>query len=200
MDLDWDRKSVAIRSEPDGERLGQARLEARRDGGTVRLPRAILGDAQRLWAKVERRHGFFDEAGWMEIEPVPPALRQRANAVAQLASDAASSCAGAGATDAGAPAMLPAAAPGVAPYACAIVPCYNVVNACVPIARETLQCVEHLILVDDGSTDGTGEALQAVVQEAGGRASLISLPANQGKGHALFAGFATPSKPCPSTS
>lgn len=35
--------------------------------GVVRLPGGLLAGAGRLFVKLERRYGFFDEAGWLEI-------------------------------------------------------------------------------------------------------------------------------------
>jgi hypothetical protein len=193
MDLNWNRKEAAIRRLPDARVLGQARMESRRDGGTVRIPRAILGNPQRLLAKVERRHGFFDEAGWMELDPSLKFFSRAGVAPALAASQAAGP--GKPGPKAATPGLRPSDAPdapvahAAAPCVCALIPCYNVAAACGVVARKTLDYVDHLILVDDGSTDGTGNVLKAVEREAAGRASLIALPDNRGKGNALFAGF-----------
>lgn len=39
--------------------------------GAVRLPGEMLAGARRLFVKLERRFGFFDEAGWLEVA-LPP--------------------------------------------------------------------------------------------------------------------------------
>jgi glycosyltransferase involved in cell wall biosynthesis len=45
-----------------------------------------------------------------------------------------------------------------------------------------------LVLVDDGSTDGTRALLERVAAESGGRAELVGLPANRGKAAAVWLG------------
>jgi glycosyltransferase involved in cell wall biosynthesis len=65
----------------------------------------------------------------------------------------------------------------------------NTTSTCGAVAREVCQYVDHLILIDDGSTDGTNAVLREVAEEQGKRISLLTLTANQGKGHALIAGF-----------
>jgi LmbE family N-acetylglucosaminyl deacetylase len=40
-------------------------------GGELRLPANLFARARRVWVKLERRFGFFDEAGWLEIS-IPP--------------------------------------------------------------------------------------------------------------------------------
>ncbi len=39
-------------------------------GGDVRVPASLLAGARRVFVKLERRFGFFDEAGWLEL-PFP---------------------------------------------------------------------------------------------------------------------------------
>ncbi len=47
----------------------------------------------------------------------------------------------------------------------------------------------HVIVVDDGSTDDTARHIAAAASEAPSRVTTLSLPHNQGKRHALYAGF-----------
>ncbi|MBI4914352.1 MAG: PIG-L family deacetylase [Acidobacteria bacterium] len=57
----------------DGRALGVARLTGTPQGGELTLPRELLGGPGPLFAKIARRFGFFDEAGWAEM-PTRPAL------------------------------------------------------------------------------------------------------------------------------
>ena len=73
--------------------------------------------------------------------------------------------------------------PGGREAVCAVVPCYNAGDRVRPVVEELLALVDRVIVVDDGSTDGSG----ASTGELG--AETIVLPVNQGKGHALLRGF-----------
>ncbi len=66
---------------------------------------------------------------------------------------------------------------------CAIVPCYNVDALCGPIVNETAQFVDHVIAVNDGSTDQTA----AVLAET--RSEVLTHARNRGKGAALLTAF-----------
>lgn len=66
---------------------------------------------------------------------------------------------------------------------CVLIPSYNeAVNIC-NVVKGALSYVRDVIIIDDGSTDGTGVAAQA----AG--ASVIRHSENKGKGEALRTGF-----------
>ncbi len=54
--------------------VGEARFTGRDGRGDLTLPRQLLPESSRLFAKIERRYGFFDEAGWREfaLEPESP--------------------------------------------------------------------------------------------------------------------------------
>lgn len=65
----------------------------------------------------------------------------------------------------------------------AVVPCYNAGPRVEPVVRRLLELLDHVIVVDDGSTDGATAPLQAL------GASVIHFPENKGKGHAMLAGF-----------
>jgi len=169
VDLDWKAGSAPIRlhgasapgaAAPPARSAAslQARLSGRRRGGLVSLPLAALPPADRLFVKIERPIGFFDEAGWLGI-PASAGAAQR--------TDAASDGAG----------------------VCCVVPCYNVGALCGPVIREAVRHADHLIAVDDGSTDETGEVLRAIEAASGGRVRLIAFPENRGKGAALLEAF-----------
>lgn len=55
----------------DGRALGVARLTGTPRRGELTLPRELLGPPGPLFAKIARRFGFFDEAGWAEMPPRP---------------------------------------------------------------------------------------------------------------------------------
>lgn len=65
----------------------------------------------------------------------------------------------------------------------AVVPCYNAGPRLRPVVEGLLGVLERVIVVDDGSTDGAPSALGDLP------ARVITLPQNQGKGHAMMAGF-----------
>jgi glycosyltransferase involved in cell wall biosynthesis len=73
--------------------------------------------------------------------------------------------------------------PGGREAVCAVVPCYNAGDRVRPVVKGLLTLVDLVIVVDDGSTDGSG----ASTGDLG--AETIVMPVNRGKGHALLRGF-----------
>ena len=75
-------------------------------------------------------------------------------------------------------------------------PVYNEVATVGEIVKTVLgqPLVQELVVVDDGSTDGTWEQLQALGRQDG-RIKLFRHEANQGKGAALRTGFAQAAAP-----
>ena len=69
-----------------------------------------------------------------------------------------------------------------------VMPCYNEAPTIAEILSRVLESpyVGEVIVVDDGSTDGTAEIVEAVADP---RLRLVRQPANQGKGAALRRGF-----------
>lgn len=59
-------------------RVVPAVVEDDPEGRELRLPLAIFRDATAIFAKLERRFGFFDEAGWLAIELATERRRSRA--------------------------------------------------------------------------------------------------------------------------
>jgi glycosyltransferase involved in cell wall biosynthesis len=66
----------------------------------------------------------------------------------------------------------------------AVIPAYNEARTIRDVATRTLRVLPDLIVVDDGSTDGTAAELEGL------RATVISNGANLGKGASLWRGFA----------
>lgn len=71
----------------------------------------------------------------------------------------------------------------------AIIPCYDVEKYCRKVIEETLNRVAFLVLIDDGSRDGTGTILHEMQQRNPKQIHLIVFPHNRGKGAALLAGI-----------
>ncbi len=82
----------------------------------------------------------------------------------------------------------PAAVPARA-ITLAVIPCFNVAALCRPVVRRALEFADRVLVVDDGSTDGTAEVLAEEVAGSAGRMRLLRLPVNRGKGAALLAAF-----------
>ena len=76
------------------------------------------------------------------------------------------------------------------PLVSVVMPAYNEIDTIEEIIRRVLAVPLRieLIVVDDGTTDGTREMLQKLQREHGFR--VLLQPQNGGKGSALRAGFA----------
>ena len=70
-----------------------------------------------------------------------------------------------------------------------VIPCFNEARTLGVVADRVLQSpyTREVVIVDDGSTDGTAEIASAIDDD---RVHLIAQPRNQGKGAALRRGFA----------
>jgi len=160
-----DRRSnrAEVRRVADGALLGTGTVAGTRGALTVSLPASVFPSLARLYLKIERPFGFFDEAGWTEIRgnaptPVPAAARREIRAGDRAA------------------------------VAC-IVPCYNVAPHCVEVVRGAVAFSDQVLAVDDGSTDDTPRRLAEVASAGGGRIRLLTFAANRGKGVALIEGL-----------
>jgi hypothetical protein len=127
----------------------QAEFHGNRHGGEVLIPLESLPSISKLFVKVEKALGHFDESSW--IYP-----------------------------------SVPHKAPS---KTVAVIPCYNVEKYCQEIVEETAKLVDHVIAVDDGSTDGTGAILRTLANHVPEKIHLVVHPKNAGKGSALISGF-----------
>ena len=69
------------------------------------------------------------------------------------------------------------------PHIIALIPAYNCEASIASVVERTLQQGLHVLVVDDGSSDGTAAAA------GGAGAEVLRHPHNRGKGHALWTGF-----------
>lgn len=70
-----------------------------------------------------------------------------------------------------------------------VIPCYNVREYCEAVVAKTALMNTQVVLVDDGSTDGTSEVLQEQAKKFPKLLHYIRQEPNQGKGYALLSGF-----------
>lgn len=72
-----------------------------------------------------------------------------------------------------------------------IIPCYNEVHTVKQVLQDVLKVdvVDEIIVVDDGSTDGTIDVLKEIEDEQHDNVKVVYHSHNQGKGAALVTGF-----------
>jgi glycosyltransferase involved in cell wall biosynthesis len=78
----------------------------------------------------------------------------------------------------------------VALRCCVVIPVYDHEQAIAAVLAGVLQHGVPCILVDDGSAAGCAAKLDQLAHEFSSQVTLLRLPANQGKGAAVLAGFA----------
>jgi glycosyltransferase involved in cell wall biosynthesis len=72
-----------------------------------------------------------------------------------------------------------------------VIPCYNEVNSIQPVLQRVIEVglADEILIVDDGSTDGTRDLLAQIEAENLPGIRVIYHDRNQGKGAALVTGF-----------
>jgi LmbE family N-acetylglucosaminyl deacetylase len=155
-----------------GDRVGEVHIERTGAARAVRMQFDGLASAERLFAKPERRFGFFDEAGWIDVSRLNGTPDHNGERAPDLN----------GAPD------LEVQGTRSGRRIVVVMPCFNVATYCGDVVRGLL-AYEHvrIIAIDDGSTDGTEQRLRAAAPE--NRLILLRFPQNRGKGVALIEAF-----------
>ena len=152
---------VLVRHPLTDETLARGRWVQRRDNrAEIFLPGKLFRDAVRLFVKREGGRWIFDRVSWNEIDLASAAEEH---------------------------ALTPAAA--TSRGVVAIIPCYNVGGTCGAVVRSAADFADHVIAVNDGSTDCTPDVLTALAEESTGRITVLGWAVNRGKGSALLAAF-----------
>jgi len=72
-----------------------------------------------------------------------------------------------------------------------IIPCYNEVETIEPVLQRVMavDLADEIIIIDDGSTDGTREVLKQIEAEGYANVRILYHERNQGKGAAVVTGY-----------
>ncbi|HZZ19410.1 MAG TPA: glycosyltransferase [Opitutaceae bacterium] len=150
-----------IRDDATGEVVGRAR-RSRQDGfEVILLPFAEYTDVRSIAVKVENRWGAYDRSAWQSAQIAQPQEETGESRFGQRR-------------------RL---------KICSVIPCYNVEGACGPVIRAAAEVSDHVIVVNDGSTDATEGVLREVAEKFEGRVHVLSFAKNKGKGVALMEAF-----------
>ncbi|MDB6169595.1 MAG: hypothetical protein JWM88_2459 [Verrucomicrobia bacterium] len=155
------RNESVIADAASGEGQTHVHRVRMRDQDELFLPAAWFESVHSLFVKAAGGWGFFDRSGWCKIalDRAPLAEEKR-----REASDN-------------------------EPRTCCVIPCYNLADICGPVVRAAADFAEHVIVVNDGSADGTERVLREIAQERGSRVRVLTFPENRGKGVALLEAF-----------
>ena len=165
VDIPVKTDKVILRDVLSGAAAGLGHYCGGRFRGTMVIPLSVLQPQQRVFVNLQQRYGFCVSAGWRAV----PVCKSLTSSIPLILSQEPESA--------------------VSSAVCCVVPCYNVASSCGEIVRDAASYAHHIIAIDDGSTDGTGEVLRAVAAELNGRVIVRSFPTNRGKGEALLEGF-----------
>ncbi len=74
------------------------------------------------------------------------------------------------------------------PKVCVVIPCFNIAELCSKTVNKTLEYVDDVVVVNDGSTDSTKESLNNLAIQ-NDKLHTLHLHKNMGKGNALIKGM-----------
>jgi len=156
--------STSIFDSNSGAVIDHATIKIRNEVIDVNIPLSLFNGVDNLYIKLQRNWGFYDLSGWCKVQMATldnhqPSISGEFNTARQIAD------------------------------VICVIPCYDVAAYCEKVIRETAEFCDHIIVIDDGSNDGTTKILQDLVIAMSGRMSLLTFRVNQGKGVALMAGF-----------
>lgn len=143
--------------------VGHGTMSIRNGVINAKIPLSLFTGVDNLYIKLQNNWGFYDLLGWSKLQ-----MKMHDN---QLSIEVGHN---------------------TSKQACnvmCVIPCYDVVTYCEKVIRETADFCDHIIVIDDGSSDGTTKILQDLVIAMQGKMSLVAFQFNRGKGVALMAGF-----------
>jgi len=156
--------AINVLDRPTRTIVTQAQFRTGKQGHELFIPLSALEANERIYVKLESRSGFYDPYGWREI----PALGGQNFELNRGTIP------------------LQAAAP---PRICCVLPCYNVADRCGEVLRQIASYADHIVAVDDGSSDETGAVLRSIADLHPKKIQVISFLENRGKGAGLLAAF-----------
>jgi len=74
------------------------------------------------------------------------------------------------------------------PKVCVVIPCFNIAELCSKTVNKTLAYADKVVVVNDGSTDGTKDLLERLAK-VNEKLHVLHLHKNMGKGNALIKGM-----------
>jgi LmbE family N-acetylglucosaminyl deacetylase len=151
---------ATLRDHASGECLGRVERRYIGDHEELLVYAPLFSAVETVAVKIVCGRNLYDRSGWCLL-PLP---------------------AGGGGKRGQGPAKRPGAV-------CVIIPCYNIAAVCGAVVRQAADFSDHVIAINDGSTDDTSAILHEAARHCGGKITVIDLPTNQGKGSVLMEGF-----------